>query len=268
MAKDFEDILSSLLSKSGIPDVHTKLIRAIGYEIFKKYFDYWEKGYNEFFSKIEKDPELMEKFDEAIRFYYFWCKRPSLDNQIPSDFKLIVIFSIMENMVADNDYILFSDWLKEEIKNNNIKITTHKDVDNAVKKYHELHGSRKKVATFFNNYYPKEEKEKLLSSLKTFDDESDKFIPIKGEQELFEFVEGIRHLFIHRATYIQIKSLKEFKEKAEGFTHFSSETLTVVNGRSYAIDDSIMHIEALLEGFEKSLLNFFQSNLPDPSAST
>lgn len=261
MTKDLGDILLKILQKSDLPNKRIEFIRGISYEVFKQYFCHSEKEYGEsFFKKIISDSRLFEKFDDIIRFYYFWCKQPHLYNQTPPDFKLIVIFSVMESLVSEK-YIHFSDWLKDQLRGGGVEIKTPADVDRFLSEYHALHGNRKKVAGFFNSYYPKEEKEKLLNSIRTFDDQNKRSIPLKDERELFEFIDGIRNLFIHEATDIQIKTLNEFEEKALGHTKFSSSTITRIREVDYIIDDGSVHIEALLEGFERALLNYFQDHL-------
>jgi hypothetical protein len=97
----------------------------------------------------------------------------------------------------------------------------------------------------------------LLKALKRWDEAEEAFKEIASIEEFISFVKGIRNLFIHSATYIQIKSLEDFKNTAEGYTSFESETLTVAKRKSYAIDNSSLQIEALLDNFEKDVIKYF-----------
>jgi len=78
MTEEFSDILLHTLGKLGSNEWHNEVIRRIGYEVLGEDFKFNEKIYNNFFDRIQSVPEKAEKFKKAIKFYYFWCKRPSV----------------------------------------------------------------------------------------------------------------------------------------------------------------------------------------------
>lgn len=257
MIKEYSDILSKILHRHTKADIHQEVIDEIGYEILKEYFDYDEKSYKTKVDILKKDIEKYEKFDNTIRFYYFWCKRPILDLSIPVDFKLIVIFSVIETLMSGVKYTYFSEWIKNEIKINGLVIDTPEKVEVELNNYHNEHGSKKKVLKFFSDYFPEEDVDELLNSIKKYNSKERKFVSLNSVDELFRFVDGARNLFVHKSTHIQFGSIKDYENDAEGYTHYDSNTLTSIGGISYNIDNSKLHIESIQKSFELALFNFF-----------
>lgn len=259
MTEDFETILLHILEEKKVENWRTLAIKEIGFEIFKKNFDFIKAGYNKFFEKLTEDSQKMRKFDEVIRFYYFWCKRPSVDKILRPDFKLIVMFSAIESLMSDVKYLSLGDWLKEEMNKNPFSIKDKSSLNTILERYYSVYGSNKKIIQFFEKYYSPKSLEELKKSIKTWNEGAKKFEILSDIKDVVSFVIGSRHLFIHRATGIHISSREQYEKDAEGYTSFSSHLLTVIKGKSYEIDRAKVHIDELLSGFEEGLLNFFKS---------
>lgn len=259
MVEEFENILLRIIGKLKIKDWHPLAIQEIGFEIFKKNFGYFRKAYDVFWSKLSKNPDKLEKFDDVIKFYYFWCKRPSVYKVTKPDFKLIVMFSIIETLMSESEFVPLDSWLVKEMKENKFSIQDASSLNDVLEKYYNKHGSGRKIHRFFENYYSKASLEKLKSFIKIWNKKNNKFEPANIKQ-VIDFIIGIRNLFIHNATNIQISSREKYDKEAEGYTDFGSTLATSIEGKAYAINEKEVHIEELLIGFEEGMLNFFKHN--------
>ena len=220
--KEFEDILLKVIGKKKISDWHSLVTQEIGFEILKDRFDYRPEKYEAFLVKLKQNPEKQEQFEDAMKFYYFWCRRPSVYDVLKPDFKLIIMFSVIEFLMSDNEFLSLDNWLQKEMKENQFSIKDTESLNAVLEKYYNIYGSQRKIVLFFKKYYSVESLEKLKNSIKKFDDKSNQFNPLSDVKEVADFVIGLRNLFIHRATDIQISSRKDYDEQAQGYTDFSS----------------------------------------------
>jgi len=255
MTKEFSKILLKIISEKKENGWYRRLSEEIGYEIFKEHFKFRKENYTTFYRKIAQKPETLEKFKDIIKFYYFWCKRPSVFRVLHPEFKLIVMLSIIEDIMG-NKYIPLSNWLQSKIREGAV-INNLESWNKLSEEYYKKYGSNKKILSFFEKYYDPEVLEELKQSIEYFDRRSGEFKKITDIAEIVDFIIGIRNLFIHNATNIQVSSLKDYEEEAEGYTPLFIRLLTRVRGRSYNIDMSRVYIEKILNGFEKGLLKFF-----------
>ena len=260
MVEKFENILCRLISSqsdNGRDVLSSLLVREVGYEILGEFFKPDKERYNTLFDKLRGSRKKFEKFDRTIRFYYFWCKRPSVSKSLQPDFKLIVMFSLIELLMSNVKYLSLEDWLKKETKRGSASIKDLKSLNETLDEYHSTYGSKRKIMSFFEKYYSSKSLEALEKSITTWDKTAEEFKVLSSIREVVDFVIGARNIFIHRATSIQISSQEEYKKEAEGYTSFSSSLLMSVNGKSYNINRENVHIETLLSGFEEGLYNFF-----------
>jgi len=256
-AKELSKVLFKLLGDKGGEGWQELLKKKIGYEIFKEYFNCQEENYESFYGKISQDPKKLEKFNDVVKFYYFWCRRPSVFDVLRPEFKLIVMFSIIEDLMQEA-YIPLSDWLRSEVKKGRkINVDNTEALEKILQEYFSQHGSKKSILSFFKKYYDSETIEELKASIEYWDDRSNKSVPSQNLEEIVEFLESIRNQFIHKATDIEIGSRDEYEEAAEGHVNLSAALITRIRKKNYIIDIERVHIENLLHGFEKGLINFF-----------
>ncbi len=260
MVEEFENILLRILGKLKIKDWHSLATQEIGFEIFKQNFGHSRKAYDVFWNKLSKNPDKLEKFDDIIKFYYFWCKCPPVYKFTKPDFKLIVMFSIIETLMSESEFMPLDSWLKKEMRQKQFSIQDMSSLNDVLEKYYLEHGSKRKIHCFFENYYSKASLEKLKSFIKIWNKENKKFEPANLKQ-VIDFILGIRNLFIHNATNIQISSREKYDKEAEGYTDFGSTLATSIRGKVYVINEKEVHIEELLRGLEEGMLNFFVKSL-------
>jgi hypothetical protein len=259
MAEEFENILLRIMREKKINDWNQLIIKEIGYEVLERSFKPDKKRYDIFFDELSKNKKKLNKFDEITSFYYFWCKRPSVYKILKPDFKLIVMFSVIESLMSNVEYLPLGDWLKEEMKNKPFSIQDISSLNAVLKKYYSNHGSNTKVIQFFDKYYSPKSLKNFKNSIEILNKHTGQYEILSDTKEVVNFIIGARNLFIHRATYAQISSLEEYEQDAEGYTSFDSYLFTVVKGESYKIDNAKVHIEALLSGFEEGIFHFFSS---------
>lgn len=257
--RDFEDILLKILSQGEVKNWSRLAVTEIGFQIFKERFSV-RGEYDQFFEKLQKDSKKFDKFEQVVKFYYFWCKRPSVYKFIKPDFKLIVMFSIIEFLMSDTEFQTLDNWLKKEMKRNQFIIKDGDSLNKVLEKYYEEYGTKYKVLSFFDKYYSSASLEKLKKSIRIFDQKKGRNKCSISVRRLVDFIIHIRNLFIHRARDIRISSKKDYEKEAEEYTHLSYSLFEPIKGKVYEINLELFHIEELLFGFEQGLLKFFQDN--------
>ena len=256
MAKEFSKILWDFLIDEGNKGWHELVIKKIGYEVLKEHFGYRPELYDSFYAQISQSQEKLKEFHRTIKFYYFWCKRPSVFEVLRPEFKLIIMFSIIENLMG-GEYMPFSDWLFSKVTEGT-KISTPADFEVLLEEYYKEYGTNKKVLLFFEKYYDSQTLGELKKSIEYLDKETKELKHLEENREIVDFIISLRNLFIHKATSIQISSRKEHEEEGEGYTDFSMTLLMKVKNKIYHIDMAKVHIENLILGFEKGLIEFFK----------
>ncbi len=258
--KDFEDVLAEIIREEKV-DVGIILPRKLGFYSLEDHFNYLEETYVKcFFNPISRDIKKLELFDNVIRFYYFNLKRPSKQDVSP-DLKLIIIFSIIEKLMSDNQYITFIDWLKNKFVSHEVASIENSDkLENLSKIYFNEYGSAQKVKKFLLEYYPKDDLEELSKGLERWDEGAGKFTEA-DINDLIQFVLDARNDFIHSAVYTHILTRSEFEKSARCYTHYDSSTLhaTAHGKRTWNINNRLFSIENILFGFERALIKYFLS---------
>lgn len=259
--RKFSDLLLSVLYTQSVNrgfDFDKEVTKKLGYEVLKEVFNFSEDAYNNFFESVQNDSNKSGKFRRVVRFYYFWCKDPSLGHVLKPEFKLIVMFSAIEFLMSAEKYQTLREWLLLKVSKENLKIGSLSELQETLSKYDQDYGSKTKINSFLRKFYDDEDLKRLKNSVERLEkDGSTTEIDIK---EFISFVEGIRNLFVHRARDIQISSIEEYHQDSEGYSNFSSSTGTRINDKDYEINNEKMNIETLLKGFEKGLKRFFSSD--------
>lgn len=262
-SQEYYRILWKVLYKKGSDGWNDFLYREIGFELFKNCFSKDRKLYDDFYNNLLNNK--LEKFREIVRFYYFWCKSPSLFKFLKPDFQLIVFFSIIENLMTKGEYKDLREWLFEKAKEGKIILENRKDLSRFLDEYDEKHGSGRKFKRFFKNYYDSEDAEKLRESVEYLQEDEyldgENFVPLKDLDELVRIIQKLRNNFIHKAedTISSLEDYEKIKEddKVESVSVFLPDEN---RKRLYKLNMGKFHIDAIRFAFEKAVINFFKKS--------
>lgn len=259
MARELSKIFFKILGRYGKKNWQNSLTKELGYETLKEHFGCRREDYDAFYKSFSRKPKKSESFRRIVKFYYLWCKRPGVYDVLRPEFKLILMFSIIESLTV-RVYKSFQDWLPTKIKEG-VKIDNVEILEELKDEYNHKYGSTKAVYLFFKKYYSRKILEELKDSIKYWDKKEKKFKKLENIKDVAAFLVALRNSFIHKARNIHISTLKEYEEDAEGYTVFSSNLLIYIESidKSYDIDRSKVHIENLLSGFERGLIKFFRN---------
>lgn len=209
--------------------------------IFAKYFDS-ESEFKEFFDKLA--PIDKEKFLELSHFYYCWCKDSDIYDILDDSFKLIIMTSIIEALMSDQDFKEFYDWFCSECSGDIVKRAEEsnnfkKQIKFLWDEYKKVHGATKKVRNFFDNYVNKEDQERLLEGFEPTDKKPLNFNHIVG------FLYKMRSDFVHNADIVMLS------DGRGSLGH-------VIDGRFLSIR---ITIGGILEIFELGFIEYFKARV-------
>ncbi len=217
-----------------------KLYKKNTFKSLKEHFDS-EQEFNLFFDKL-CDKKIQFKFIFCGNYYNYLKFNKGLNANI----QLIMLFSIIEKIYSEENFINFKDWCDKEQKKISLNdFSSFKDLLEYLKlQYHKANGSKQKTLGFFDNYFEENDKKTLLNSVI--------FKPnlnnLSGEKINFaKFVSIIytmRNNFVHDAKFIPIH-----KEGNIGGTIY-------YNGKEVFIHFDLPMNE-FLDMFEKAFLKYW-----------
>jgi len=212
-------------------------------EIFCRYFRD-EIDFKNFFNSLtEKDKD---KFLKISFFYYhhWWKYSPEIKNEIGMDMGLIIFISLIEATVSEVDYKDFISWYNSKECSDK-----KKSVSELWEGYTQKYGAAKKFIYFINNFVSKDEKNTLLTSFKTWDEEKKKFIPL-SLNKIAKTLYQLRSDFIHNADYIPIPDVRP--------------PYNVYTGAIFSIKNKIFQckitLHLLLIFLEKGIIEYFKKS--------
>ena len=171
--------------------------KKLSFEIFKNNFSNNYEDFKKFCDRLSK--ELKEKFLELSKFYYYWCKEPSIYETSDESFKLVIMTSTIEALMTDYRYKEFKEWFNvdcsAEIKNRIISENKNLElqINELWNEYKKIHGSTRKIKDFFDKFLNDDDKKELISAFKK---------PNKGSvklKEIAEWLYSMRSKFVHDA---------------------------------------------------------------------
>jgi len=214
----------------------------IAKEVFQKHFES-KKEFDNFVNSLK--PKSLGRFFDLSHFYYFWCKRPKIDENLDESFKLIVMTSIIESLMTGGRHKDFFSWFLGKYKLGKIETASgldlKKEMSSLWNEYTKLYGARKTVLRFFEKYIDKNTQQRL----------SESFIYIETQKhpnitEIASLLYVLRSKFVHNAETVQLG-----KKAPEGSAYL------LINGKALKISTSI---DRILDRFEEGFLNFFKEN--------
>ncbi|MGV7928091.1 MAG: hypothetical protein AB2L13_04140 [Spirochaetota bacterium] len=211
------------------------------YDAYKTYFKDFN-DFKEFYNKIGSK-ELKNKFLKLGGFYKFLILDGVFINEnddrynkyidyFDHTYKYIGIFSFIEDLYSDHDYVDFYDWLIGRKRIIKFPITNINELKNYHEEYLSFHGTTRKAYKFFNSL--DEETKQLLMDKMEIRKHSATFMQIA------KILIQLRNNFVHRA-----KLIAQFNP---GPTVHLSDDRVIVNKLSFADVQKI---------FEKGFLIFF-----------
>lgn len=209
--------------------------------IFDKYFGSHSE-FEEFFVQLE--PVDKEKFLELSHFYYCWCRDPDIYDVLDDSFKLIIMTSIIEALMSDQDFKEFNDWFYSECQED--IIIDAKEIDDLKgqikflwNEYKKVHGSTKKVKIFFDTYANEDDQNQLIRGFKPLDKRPVTF------NHIVKFLYKMRSNFVHNADMVMLS------DGRGSLGH-------VIDGRFLSIR---MTIGGILEIFERGFIEYFKTRI-------
>jgi len=211
------------------------------YEAYKEYFKDFE-NFKNFYNNITTR-ELRNKFIKLGSFYKFFIIDGVFINEKDSNYskyidyfdhtyKYIGIFSFIEDLYSDENYVDFFEWLISRRKKIKFPIVNEDELKNYHEEYLSIHGTTRKAYKFFDSLDGTTKK--LLMDKMEIRKHTTTFIKIA------KILIQIRNDFVHRA-----KLIAQFNP---GPTIHSSSNKIIVNKLSF---NDIQKI------FEKGFLIFF-----------
>ncbi len=170
------------------------------FEALRKHFNS-EEEFNKFFDNLLGD-ENKFKFISCGNYYHYL----KFNNGLNANIQLIMVFSIIEKIYSEEDFIDFKDWCNKKQKNISLKdFSSFKNLLECLKsQYHKIHGSKQKTLGFFDNYFEEEDKTGLLKSV-VFKPDLDN---LSGEKidfkKIVDLIYTMRNNFVHDARFIPI----------------------------------------------------------------
>jgi len=165
------------------------------FEALEEHFTY--KQFEELIKKLSDDDGF--KFIQCGNFYH-----ESKYNHDKWYIKLIMIFSLIEKVNSNEDYIDFKVFCGKETKNIHINdfSTTKELIEHLEKKYHLVHGSKQKTLSFFERYLSSDEKILLKTLVKIYKPDNQKYRDLKSFKEFVDIIYLMRNNFVHGARFI------------------------------------------------------------------
>jgi hypothetical protein len=213
-------------------------------EIFCRYFRD-EIEFKNFFDLLtEKDKD---KFLKISFFYYhhWWKFSPEIKNEIGMDTGLIIFISLIEAAVSEVDYKDFISWYNSEECSDK-----KKPVPELWEEYIQKYGAARKFIYFINNFVSKDEKNTLLTSFETWNEEKKKFI-LLSLNKIAKTLYQLRSNFVHKADYIPIPA--------------SRPPYNIYAGCLFSVKNKIFHckitLDLLFNFFEKGIIAYFKTKI-------
>lgn len=126
-------------------ECYQKFKMKMSFRVFSGYFEH-ENDFNDFMTKMIK--EKQEKFFKLSRFYNDFIYNPLFqDENTKNLFSLIMIFSLMEAVMSEEEHKTFDQYLLEKEFE---PIPDKETLEQKQEEYFEKFGSTRKVKNFFN----------------------------------------------------------------------------------------------------------------------
>ena len=221
----------------------------IAFEIFQDKFNNDWGDFINFYKKLGN--EHKEKFLDLSRFYYNWCKEPSVCKNLDRSYKLIIITSIIETLMSKYKFKEFKQWFDKEcdIK---IKILARKyfycyglkrQMEFLWSEYKKIHGATKKVRNFFELYINKDDRSYIINNFKLYNKTNKQFE--KDElNKIINLLYYMRSKFVHESQIVQLP-----RRAGDYLGHIIGNT-----GVQIRID-----INQFLRIFENGFINYFKT---------
>ena len=151
--------------------------------------------------------ELIKKLSDDDGFKFIRCGNFYHESKYNHDkwyIKLIMIFSLIEEINSNEEYIDFKVFCDKESRNIDIKKfkSTKQLLEHLKKKYHLVHGSKQKTLSFFNRYLSSNEKKLLKNSVQIYKSDNQKCCNFKSFKEFVDIIYLMRNNFVHSARFI------------------------------------------------------------------
>lgn len=187
------------------------------------------------------DSDTIKRLQDLSRFYYVECKDPKLFSNLDVSYKLIIMSSLIESLMADEKFKEFNAWYSKDCPEDIKKEALSKTLDEAIKylwdEYKKKHGAYRKFKSFFDEYLSNDEREQLLGGFKRLD----------GKQVSINDI--ARWLYQMRSDFVHASKLVLLPEANN--VHLGH----IVSGVPLSIT---MDIDNLLLIFEKGFLRYFK----------
>lgn len=129
----------------------------ISFSIFSAYFQD-ENDFDNFLAAMSE--EKQEKFFRLSKFYNDFVRNPLIEDESTKNyFSLIMIFSLIEAAMNEEEHLTFDQYLFKNFK----PILDKKTLERIQNEYLNKFGSQRQVKKFFDNYYVDEECKKIFA---------------------------------------------------------------------------------------------------------
>lgn len=120
------------------------------FRVFSAYFQD-EEYFKDFLNLLSKEKQA--KFFRLSKFYNDFVRNPLFKDESTKDyFSLIIIFSLMEATVSEEEHLTFDQYLLKNFR----PIPCQETLQQMQEEYFNKFGSQKQVKGFFNNYVDKD----------------------------------------------------------------------------------------------------------------
>ena len=167
----------------------------MSFRIFSGYFEH-ENNFNDFVAKMTE--EKQEKFFRLSMFYNDFIYNPLFqDKNTKNIFSLIIIFSLMEAVMSEEEYKTFDQYL---LGKGFESIPDRKTLERKQEEYFEKFGSARKVKKFFDKYIDCDCK-KIFAYVfcGDFNNKCDEFSESDNVKHNIELLYDWRSKFVHNA---------------------------------------------------------------------
>lgn len=115
-------------------------------DIFSPYFENDKEKFNRFLGNLSEAEQ--EKFFSLSIFYRNFVKNPPMEEFVKNSFAVLMVFSLIEALMAEEKFITFPEFLHKNFK----PIIDKKDLRSREDRYYDKFGATRKAMDFFEKY--------------------------------------------------------------------------------------------------------------------